>query len=363
MKAPRLEIHLQRLHHNARTLVDRLGRVGIAVTGVSKATLGLREIVATWIAAGVTSIGESRIDTIEALHRSPLRVPLLMVRSPMLHEVERVVAHAAISCNSEPLVLQALASAAQAQDLCHGVLLMVELGDLREGILPADLEAVVQLTLAHPNLQLLGLATNLGCQHGVAPDNSNMALLSALTRAQEARFGIHLPWCSGGNSANLPWLAAGGDPGRINHLRLGEALLLGREPLSRSPIPGLHTDAITLVAEVIESKQKPMQPWGTCQRTSFDHRPTAPGPPMAGEAGHASEQRLAQRAILGLGEQDADPATLSAAGLTIEGASSDHLIVTGPQMGLAVGDEQRFQIGYSSLLRAMTSPFVERCFV
>ena len=363
MKAPRLEIHLQRLHHNARTLVDRLGRVGIAVTGVSKATLGLREIVATWIAAGVTSIGESRIDTIEALHRSPLRVPLLMVRSPMLHEVERVVAHAAISCNSEPLVLQALAAAAQAQGLRHGVLLMVELGDLREGILPADLEAIVQLTLAHPNLQLLGLATNLGCQHGVAPDDSNMAMLSALTRAQEARFGIQLPWCSGGNSANLPWLAAGGDPGRINHLRLGEALLLGREPLSRSPIPGLHTDAITLVAEVIESKQKPMQPWGTRQRTSFDHRPTAPGPPMAGEAGHASEQRLAQRAILGLGEQDADPATLSAAGLTIEGASSDHLIVTGPQMSLAVGDEQRFQIGYSSLLRAMTSPFVERCFV
>lgn len=369
MKAPRLEIHLQRLHHNARTLVDRLGRVGIAVTGVSKATLGLREIVATWIAAGVTSIGESRIDTIEALHRSPLRVPLLMVRSPMLHEVERVVAHAAISCNSEPLVLQALAAAAQTQDLCHGVLLMVELGDLREGILPADLEAIVQLTLAHPNLQLLGLATNLGCQHGVAPDDSNMAMLSALTRAQEARFGIRLPWCSGGNSANLPWLAAGGDPGRINHLRLGEALLLGREPLSRSPIPGLHTDAITLVAEVIESKQKPRQPWGTCQRTSFDHRRAATGPPLDGEATLAAEQTLAppslqtKRAIFGLGEQDADPGSLSADGLTIEGASSDHLIVTGERMELAVGDEQRFQIGYSSLLRAMTSPFVERCFV
>ena len=112
---------------------------------------------------------------------------------------------------------------------------------------------------------------------------------------------------------------------------------------------------------MIESKQKPMQPWGTRQRTSFDHRPAAPGPPLDGEVALAPKE--AQRAILGLGEQDADPATLSAAGLTIEGASSDHLIVTGPQMSLAVGDEQRFQIGYSSLLRAMTSPFVERCFV
>jgi predicted amino acid racemase len=367
LRAPRLEIDLNRLHHNARTLVDRLGRSGIAVTGVSKATLGSPEIVATWIAAGVPTIGESRIATIEALHRSSVAVPLLMVRSPMLHEVARVVAHAAISCNSEAVVLRALAAAAREQGVRHGVLLMVELGDLREGILPNDLEAVVQLTLSLPNLQLLGLATNLGCQHGVAPDASNMALLSALTNAQEARFAIQLPWCSGGNSANLPWLADGGTPGRINHLRLGEALLLGREPLSRSPIPGLHTDAITLVAEVIESKQKPRHPWGTRQRTSFDHRPAAPGPPLDGEATLAAEQTLTapsqrtMRAIFSLGEQDADPATLSAAGLTIEGASSDHLIVSGA--ALAVGDEQRFQIGYSSLLRAMTSPFVERCFV
>jgi predicted amino acid racemase len=245
--------------------------------------------------------------------------------------------------------------------LRHGVLLMVELGDLREGILPIDLEAIVQLTLALPNLQLLGLATNLGCQHGVAPDASNMAALSALTSAQEARFGIRLPWCSGGNSANLPWLAAGGDPGRINHLRLGEALLLGREPLSRNAIPGLHTDAITLVAEVIESKRKPMRPWGTRQRSSFDHRPAAPAPD--GEACGDAEPALALRSILALGEQDADPASLSAPGLVIEGASSDHLIVSGATPALAVGDEQRFQIGYSSLLRAMTSPFVERCFV
>ena len=158
MTAPRLEIHLERLDHNARTLVDRLGRAGIAICGVSKATLGLPEIVATWIAAGVPSIGESRIASIEALHRSCLPVPLLMVRSPMLHEVERVVAHAAISCNSEAVVLRALAAAAQAQGLRHGVLLMVELGDLREGILPIDLEAIVQLTLTLPNLQQAAVA-------------------------------------------------------------------------------------------------------------------------------------------------------------------------------------------------------------
>ncbi|MBL6803663.1 MAG: alanine/ornithine racemase family PLP-dependent enzyme, partial [Synechococcus sp. BS307-5m-G38] len=53
MSAPRLEINLQKLHHNARTLVKRLAGQGIAVTGVSKATLGMVEIVHTWLGAGV----------------------------------------------------------------------------------------------------------------------------------------------------------------------------------------------------------------------------------------------------------------------------------------------------------------------
>ena len=336
-------------------MVNRLARQGIKVTGVSKATLGLPEIARTWVAAGVHSIGESRIESIESLSRSELGVPLLLIRSPMLSQVDRVVAHAAISCNSEAVVLRALAAAAHCQGVRHGVMLMVELGDLREGLLAADLEAMVLLTLALPSLLLVGIGTNLGCQNGVAPDQSNMAELSGLIEAVEKRFGIRLPWCSGGNSANLPWLAGGGDPGRINHLRLGEALLLGREPLTRTAIPGLYTDAITLVAEVIESKHKPSLAWGTRHRTSFAKGPAAPQKQPA--------QPMAMRALLALGEQDADPAGLSSPGISIEGASSDHLVVSGAESGLAVGDEQRFQVSYSSLLRAMTSPFVSRCFI
>jgi len=357
LSAPRLEIHLEHLQHNATTMVNRLARQGIKVTGVSKATLGLPEIARTWVAAGVHSIGESRIESIESLSRWELGVPLLLIRSPMLSQVDRVVAHAAISCNSEAVVLRALAAAAHCQGVRHGVLLMVELGDLREGILAADLEAMVLLTLALPSLLLVGIGTNLGCQNGVAPDQSNMGELSHLIEALQGRFGIRLAWCSGGNSANLPWLAGGGDPGRINHLRLGEALLLGREPLTRTAIPGLYTDAITLVAEVIESKHKPTRPWGTRHCTSFAKGPAAPqkqpNQPVA----------MAMRALLALGEQDADPAGLSSPGISIEGASSDHLVVSGAESGLAVGDEQRFQVSYSSLLRAMTSPFVSRCFI
>ena len=356
MSSPRLEINLQKLHHNARTLVKRLTGQGIAVTGVRKATLGMVEIVHTWLGAGVGSIGESRIEAIEALVRSGITVPLLLVRSPMLSQVDRVVASASISCNTDLGVLNALAAAAKQQGRRHGVLLMVELGDLREGILPADLESVAQQILAMTNLQLMGIGTNLGCQNGIAPDAQNMGDLSRLTTALEQRFHLTLPWCSGGNSANLPWLAAGGDPARINHLRLGEALLLGREPLHRTAIPGLHTDAISLVAEVIEAKHKPSQPWGERGRTSFEGSPRSPR--REGSSKHV------QRALLALGEQDVDPAGLTPPrGTVIRGASSDHLVVESYGQRLAVGDEQRYQLSYSALLRAMTSPFVDRCLV
>lgn len=350
MSAPRLEIDLDRLHHNAATLVRRLAGQGIAVTAVGKACLGRPEIVRTWLAAGVTSIGDSRIETLEGLARGGLTAPTLLIRTPMLSQVEQVVAHATSSCHSEPLVIQALAAAAQRQHRRHGVLLMVELGDRREGLLPRDLEAIARLTLSLPSLRLVGIGTNLGCQHGVAPDAANMAELSALADALEARLGIRLELVSGGNSANLPWLAQGGAPGRINHLRLGEALLLGREPLARCPIPGLHTDAFSLVGELIEVKRKPSRPRGEQGLTSF----------LATAAPPAPDRGLRQRGLLALGVQDVDPADLEPpAGVSIVGASSDHLVVEA-ERPLRVGEELRFQPGYSALLRAMTSPFVHK---
>jgi predicted amino acid racemase len=350
VSAPRLEIDLDRLHRNADTLVRRLARQGIAVTAVSKACLGSPEIVGTWLAAGVASIGDARIETLAGLCRGGLPVPTLLIRTPMLSQVEQVVAHATSSCNSEPLLIQALAAAAQRQHRCHGVLLMVELGDRREGLLPRDLEAIAGLTLSLPSLHLLGIGTNLGCQHGVAPDAANMAELSALADALDGRFGIRLEVVSGGNSATLPWLARGGDPGRINHLRLGEALLLGRDPLTRTALPGLCTDAFSLVAELIEVKRKPSHPGGPCGLTSFMATPSPP----------AADRGWRQRGLLALGVQDVDPASLvPPPGVSIVGASSDHLVVEA-ERPLRVGEELRFQPGYSALLRAMTSPFVHK---
>ena len=359
MKAPRLEIKLNQLQHNAKKLIENLALQGISITGVSKATMAMPEIVNIWIDAGIHSIGESRIENIESINKVNNRVRTLLTRIPMLSQVDQVVSQASISCNSELSVLTALAAAAEKQNLRHGVLLMVELGDLREGILPKDLNEVVKQVMNLPNLELIGIGANLGCQNGVAPDQKNMNELSLIMNNVEADFKIKLEWCSGGNSANLPWLTAGGEPDRLNHLRIGEALLLGREPLTRTIIKGLYTDAITLVVEVIETKLKPTTPWGIQYQTSFSDAPSKQNQKSNDDRNEIFDSRI----LLAIGEQDIDPSGLKADGIEIKGASSDYLVVSSSQNTLKVGCEQRFSLNYSALLRAMTSPYIKKYFV
>ncbi|MFO7814017.1 MAG: alanine racemase, partial [Pelovirga sp.] len=246
-------------------------------------------------------------------------------------------------------VIRQLSQVAQKTHRIHGVILMVELGDRREGIMPEDLIKTVRQTLRLPNIVLKGIGTNLACRCGIAPDDRNMSELSALAEFIEATFDIKLEIVSGGNSANLEWDLSDVKTGRINNLRLGEAILLGCETLHRQPLDGLFTDAFTLVAEVIESKVKPSQPSGTIAQTAF------------GEASPVIDRGLVTQSILALGRQDTDPnGLLPPAGIEIMGASSDHLILVSDSHALSVGSEVSFQLNYSALVLAMTSPFVTR---
>ncbi|MHC4831056.1 MAG: alanine racemase, partial [Planctomycetota bacterium] len=229
------------------------------------------------------------------MRRAHVQASMTLIRSPMLSQADRVVASADVSFNTELDVIGKLSSVAKAAGKTHGVVLMVELGDLREGILPSDLEGTVRETLRFPNIALEGIGTNLACRSGVAPSLENMAELSALADSIEATFGVELGIVSGGNSANLPWALSAASMGRINDLRLGEALLLGRETLGRQPIEGLHTDAITLCAEVIEAKLKPSMPRGEIAQSAFGELPPAT------DRGHIWQ------AILAIGRQDIDP--------------------------------------------------------
>lgn len=359
MSTPRLEIDLDKIYHNAHELVTRLAKLRISVTGVTKATLGSVEIANTFLQAGVKALGDSRIENIKAMRLAGKNAvvkeaSMILIRSPMLSQVRQVVMYADISCNTELDVIKKLSLEACKQGRIHQIVLMVELGDLREGILPEDLIATVGDVLDLPNILLTGIGANLACRSGVSPDVTNMALLSELASHVEVTFGLTLDMVSGGNSANMQWTLNSSitDRGKINNLRLGEAILLGCETLHRQPIDDLHTNAITLVAEVIESKNKPSQPSGNIAQTAF------------GKAIPAIDRGIVKQTILALGRQDIDPCGLQApAGIEILGASSDHLIVESTDNNLLVGDEITFQINYSALVRAMTSPFVEKYFI
>jgi len=226
---------------------------------------------------------------------------------------------------------------------------MVELGDLREGIAVEDVAEAVRVVRGFPSLRLVGLGANLACQNGVVPADRNMEVLSDLVTRIESEHGMAMTTVSGGNSANLEWALTTSGVGRINDLRLGEAILLGVDPLNRTPIAGLHLDAFTLIAEAIEVADKPAQPWGARAQAAYGD------PPVRGGSG------TTRQAILAIGRQDVDPGGLHPPeGVTVLGASSDHLVVDLGDHPAAVGDELSFGVGYGALLRAMTSPFVAK---
>jgi predicted amino acid racemase len=180
-----------------------------------------------------------------------------------------------------------------------------------------------------------------------------MKQLSDLAHSLEQEFRISLELVSGGNSANFDWLRHCSSPGRVNHLRIGEAIILGCETLQRNPIEGLHTDAMTLVAEVIESKVKPSVPSGEICQNAFGTKPVF------------EDRGMIHHAILGMGRQDVLVSGLAPLSndVVILGSSSDHIIVESRRGRLRIGEQLRFHLDYGALLAAMTSPYVEKVFL
>lgn len=352
MTTPRLEVNLGKIHSNACEIVKSMSDVGVSVTAVTKVVLGAPEIVEVLLKAGVHGLGDSHIETVEAMRHLHSKESILMIRSPMLTQVDRIVSSSTMSCNTEFEVIKNLSAAAKKLHLIHDILLMVELGDLREGILPEDMEESVRQVLALPNLRLKGIGTNLACRNGVGPSTANMATLSGLASSIESDFGINLEIVSGGNSASINWALSGADLGRVNNLRLGEAIFLGREALHQDPIRRMFIDAFRLVAEVIEIKNKPCAPDLRCFSSV-----------KQGRAEKRRERTIIRQSIVALGYQDVDPEGLTPKlGLKITGASSDHLILHDSKNELSIGSEVEFQLSYDALLRAMTSPFVAKKF-
>jgi len=352
MTTPRIEINLGKIAHNAKTLKELYGSKGIDVIGVTKVVCGAPNIADALVKSGISVLADSRIANIMRMRKAGTQAHYVLLRTPMLSQAESVVRYADISLNSEFVVTKRLSKFAMKYNTIHKIILMMELGDLREGLMPSDLENTVKKVVGLEGIELVGIGTNLACLGGVKPDEEKMGLLSSLAKEVEEKFDLTLEFVSGGNSANYSWFMSTKDVGRINNLRLGESIYLGCETLYRKPIPGLFTDAFTLVAEVIESKIKPSVPYGEVCQDAFGNVP------------EFQDRGQIRRAILGVGLQDVLVSGLTPrSNIDILGTSSDHIIVNAKQIDLKVGNEVEFDLNYGALLSAMTSPYVIKKYV
>jgi len=347
MLMPRIEINLEKIAHNVKILKGLYGSKDIDIIGVTKVVCGNPTIADILIKSGISILADSRIENIKRMRDANINAEFLLLRTPLLSQADLVVKYTDISLNSELAVVKELSKFAIEQNSIHKIILMVELGDLREGLMPAELDKIIEQVQRLEGIEIVGIGTNLACFGGIKPDDEKMGYLSSIAIDIEEKFGLSLKYISGGNSANYNWFMTTQNVGRINNLRLGESIYLGCETLNRKPIPGLITDAFTLVAEVIESKIKPSLPNGKVAQNAFGNLPKF------------KDQGQIKRVILGIGLQD-----VLVAGLTprldieIIGASSDHIIVDAKKLDLKVGNEIEFDLNYGALLSAMTSPYV-----
>lgn len=344
----RIEVDCERIRRNTVTVVQLCAPHGIEVVGVTKACCGHPEVARAMLAGGVRLLAESRLPNVRRLREAGLNGEIMFLRLPALSEVEEVVRLTQISLNSQVETVRALSQAARAQGRVHQVVLMIETGDRREGVMPERALDVAREIVRLPYIELAGVGANMGCIAGVLPTRESTQRLIEVAEAIEAALGLRLRLISAGNSASLALLLRGEMPARANQLRIGGAILNG-EVDSTGDWPSVlpHQDAFTVVAEVIEVETKPSAPEGPRALDAF------------GDTPRVQDLGPRRRAILALGRQDVQIEGLRPyrPGVSIVGASSDHLIldVTEADPPVRLGEELTFRPLYGAVATAMAS--------
>lgn len=353
---PKLKIDLKKIKNNLDKITEMVKGSGCSLMIVTKGYCADLEIYKILENSNIDYLADSRIQNLKKYEGTKKQRVLL--RLPMNSEVEEVVKYTDISLNSEITTIKNLDEAAAKQNKKHKILLMIDLGDLREGIFFKNEDEIYQAVeeiLNLQNIELFGLGVNLTCYGAVIPKRDNLSILVELARKIEKKYNIKLQMISGGNSSSVYLIGKNELPDGINNLRIGEAFLLGGETAYSQMLSGFYDDAFTLSAEIIELKEKQSVPIGETGVDAFGNKPVY------------EDLGDIKRAIIAVGRQDVDPDNLHPidSKITILGASSDHLIlnVNDSDKEYKVGDTVKFKLSYSSLLRATTSSYVDREYI
>ncbi|MDC7236530.1 MAG: alanine/ornithine racemase family PLP-dependent enzyme [Sphaerochaetaceae bacterium] len=348
MEYPKLDINLSTIKNNVQTVVSLCENYGIYITGVTKVFSASKPIVQAFLDGGIRRIGDSRIENLK--RAKEFDVEKWLIRVPPISQVKDVLLYSDVSLNSELSTIIKLNEEATKINKIHKVILMVDLGDLREGYLINNLFFdVVKKVQSLSNIQLYGVGTNLTCFSFIKSSNENLTVLDNLAKKLPLKNLV----VSGGNSATIKLMLDGQIPPNINNMRLGESLLFGKERSTYTFLKGTRKDAFILSAEVVELKIKPSVPWGEVGPDSYGniHKKLV-------DKGNIT------RAILAIGKQDCDIETMKPIDPNIEivGASSDYLIVhiKSNDNNYKVGAIIQFELGYYSLMRVMQSEYVSK---
>lgn len=344
-----------KLADNFRYLDDLFTKNDIKWTAVTKMLCGNKKYLEVLIKLGITEACDSRVTNLKRIKMINPEVETAYIKPPAKRSIRNIVQYADVSFNTEYSTIKLLSDAAVEQNKIHKVIIMIELGELREGVMREDFMGFYQKVFELPNIEVVGIGTNLTCMYGVLPNHDKLIQLCLYKELIEARFNKKIPYVSGGSSVTIPLIFQDLLPEGVNHFRVGETLFLGTDVYNNRPYEQMHNDVFKLYAEIIELTEKPSIPMG-----ELGHNLTG----EVKEFDMESQSQSSYRAIIDLGLLDIESEHLrpTDGNVQLVGESSDMIVVDlgDNPSNYKVGDLLEFSMTYMGTLRVMNSVYVEK---
>ncbi|MDD3772920.1 MAG: alanine/ornithine racemase family PLP-dependent enzyme [Weeksellaceae bacterium] len=321
---------------------------------VSKVFCGSKTYLKEIINLGVKQMCDSRITNLKIIKSINPNIETVFIKPPAKRYISSVVKYADASFNTEYETIKMLSAEAVRQNKIHKIIIMIELGELREGVMREEFIDFYGKVFNLPNIEVVALGTNLTCMYGVLPNQDKLLQLCLYEQLIEAKFNKVIPYITGGSSVTIPLISRGLLPKAINHFRVGETLFLGTDVYNNEPNPDMHQDVFKLYAEIIELREKPMIPDGNL------------GHNVSGEVlqFNEDENNSSHRAIIDIGLLDVEEKHIQPldADLKIVGSSSDMMVVDlGKNSNkYKVGNLIEFDLDYMAILRLMNCDYVDK---
>ncbi len=351
-----LKFYKDRLKHNYDFLQSLFDPKGIEWGVVTKLFCGNKEILREVINLGVKEVHDSRISNLKTAKEINPDVQTVYIKPPPKKIISEIIKYADVSFDTDISTIKLLSEEAVRQNKTHKIIIMIEMGDLREGVLRDDLIDFYEQIINLPNISISGLGTNLNCLHGVMPSSDKLIQLALYKQIIELKFNCEIPYVTGGTTVTIPLILRDDLPKGINHFRVGEALYFGKDLFSDGTIDGMYDSVMELYTQIIELNEKPVVPSGELGVNPYGEK---------AEIDESQYGKTSHRAILDIGSLDIDPKYLiipDDEDISIIDASSDMLVIDvgNNKKGYQVGDMITFKLKYMGALGLMNSNYIDK---